>query len=134
MNSYLKNREERLRYQKEYNQKNGEEIKIYKNKYYLKNKKEILLERKSYYEKIKNTEEYKNLKRIRQKRYAKENPEKIRVHNLTNNKIKIQKGKLCDSCKTNKAKHKHHKDYTKPLEVEFLCIPRHNKIHLEVYN
>jgi len=62
-----------------------------------------------------------------QKKYAEYNPEKIEAQSLANRKVKI-KG-FCEICKVNKATEKHHPDYAKPLEVMFLCLSCHKKIH-----
>ena len=42
-------------------------------------------------------------------------------------RIKIPSEQLCGRCKLHLAKEKHHKDYNKPLEVEFLCLDCHVK-------
>ncbi len=66
----------------------------------------------------KNREDY-------QKRWRENNKEKIRCHRLSK-EIKIPVGCFCQECNKKLAKIKHHKDYNKPLEVEFLCYVCHN--------
>lgn len=43
--------------------------------------------------------------------------------------IKIENGYLCDICKINLAKEKHHIDYNNPKDLLFLCKNCHIKIH-----
>jgi transposase len=66
------------------------------------------------------------------KKYSKENPEKIKAHNLAKYYINIPKNQLCEICNKNKAKEKHHEDYSKPLEIKFLCVSCHQKLHREL--
>jgi len=52
------------------------------------------------------------------------NPEeqiKSKARNIANNKIKIPIGQICEWCKKRLATEKHHEDYSKPLEVMYLC-------------
>ena len=57
------------------------------------------------------------------RRYRKENPEKYAAHIALNNAIRD--GKItkqpCQKCKSKFDIHGHHKDYSKPLEVNWLC-------------
>lgn len=46
-------------------------------------------------------------------------------------KIIIPENKLCEQCGKKLAKHRHHDDYSKPLEVKLLCVSCHNKIPKE---
>lgn len=54
-------------------------------------------------------------------------PEKIRARDKAHRKIKIPYGQICEKCKKNKAMHRHHTDYSKPLKVKFLCVSCHAK-------
>ena len=36
-------------------------------------------------------------------------------------KIKIPNDKICEMCGINKATDRHHPDYYKPLEIQFIC-------------
>lgn len=60
--------------------------------------------------------------------YRKKNPEKIKAHNKVNNSIKrgILKKLKCRDCERLDT-HAHHQDYSKPLEVTWLC-PSHHKL------
>ncbi len=50
---YLKNKNERLEYDKEYREKKREKLKEYRREYYRKNKEKILAKQKEYREKLK---------------------------------------------------------------------------------
>ena len=79
----------------------------------------------------------KNLDKIREKnkgydfktsskKYSQKNREKINAKANANYHIQIPKGKICEFNKCNNlATDKHHKDYNKPKEVEFLCKLHH---------
>ena len=43
--------------------------------------------------------------------------------------IPIPKDKLCEICNERKAEFRHHEDYSKPLEIIFICKSCHNKLH-----
>ncbi len=59
-------------------------------------------------------------------------PEKVKARDILNNAIKngkIKKGK-CAVCHSTKRIHGHHRDYSKPLKVEWLCPAHHKKLHI----
>ena len=55
--------------------------------------------------------------------------EKRKVRLKAQRKIKILKNQLCEHCKKEKATDRHHEDYSKPLEIIFLCKKCHTKLH-----
>ena len=64
----------------------------------------------------------------RMRRYRKENPERYKAHIDLNNAVfsgKIVKPKNCSRCGREERLHGHHADYSKPLEVEWLCVKCH---------
>jgi hypothetical protein len=67
----------------------------------------------------------------RRKKYALKYPEKIKVYSIVSKVIKL--GKLvrsaCVDCGSTTKIHGHHEDYTKPLEVIWLCPVCHKKRH-----
>ena len=66
------------------------------------------------------------------KKYRENNPEKWAAHQAVNHAVrdgKIVKPKCCQSCGIDKRLHGHHDDYTKPLEVMWLCVPCHAARH-----
>jgi hypothetical protein len=97
--------------------------------YYVKNKTKILELNKKWREE--HPIETRYMRSKNQKDYEIRYPEKIKAHQLANNKIKIVKGIMCEICKKEQAKHRHHPDYSKPLEVVLVCIKCHNKLHME---
>jgi len=110
-------------YMKEYNQKLG--VKKHRKEYneeWRSNNKEKLKE----YRELTEVKESHNK---RQKHYRSQNPEKIKAQNMASYYLKIPKGQLCVRCNKRLAKHKHHEDYNKPLEVIFVCDSCHKQIH-----
>lgn len=69
----------------------------------------------------------------RTRRWRKKNPEKHKAHYVVANAMRhgrIKKPKKCQRCGVPTAKlDKHHQDYSKPLEVIFVCKPCHGIIH-----
>jgi hypothetical protein len=63
-------------------------------------------------------------------RWHKKNPEKLRAHKLV--RAAVVKGQLirkpCYICKSDKVQG-HHPDYSKPLEVIWLCSKHHKGLH-----
>lgn len=61
-------------------------------------------------------------------------PEKAKAHQTVSRAI--QSGRLkrqpCEKCSSTKDIHGHHHDYSKPLEVEWLCRKCHTEVHREI--
>lgn len=65
-------------------------------------------------------------------RWRKKYPERYMAHTKLNNAVrdgKIKKGK-CKVCGSRKT-HGHHSDYSKPLEVTWLCAKHHQRHHAD---
>ena len=65
------------------------------------------------------------------KRWRQEHPEAYRAQNTVNNALrdgKIKKEPCC-VCSSTENLHAHHSDYSKPLEVKWLCAGCHHRIH-----
>lgn len=66
-------------------------------------------------------------KRIQEERY----PEKLRARRKVHKAIRS--GKLerqpCEVCGITEDIHAHHDDYSKPLEVRWLCRKHHREVH-----
>jgi len=60
------------------------------------------------------------------KKWRERNPQKTRAHWIVSNAIKYGKLKRlpCEKCGNNKS-HAHHADYSKPLEIKWLCHKCH---------
>ncbi len=89
----------------------------------------------------------KNIERIREydrrrgnrqsaeyiRKYKEKYPNKYRAKTLVNNAIRD--GKLhrepCDVCGANEWVHAHHDDYSKPLNIRWLCSAHHSQWHKE---
>lgn len=97
------------------------------------NKKDVTKNRK---DKIEYYREYDRKRGNRQgyeytKEYRKKNPEKYNAHKAVGNAIrdgKLKK-KPCEICGTTKYLVAHHEDYSKPLDVIWLCSAHHKWIH-----
>lgn len=73
---------------------------------------------------------YEKSRKIKEN-YRINNPKKIKAQRIAERHIKIYENQLCEKCNKNKAKHRHHNDYDKPLKVNLLCVSCHNKIPKE---
>ena len=64
--------------------------------------------------------------------WVKRNPEKKRAHWALKDAVKVGKivrPSVCSRCGSEGPIHAHHPDYSKPLEVEFICSSCHGKQH-----
>jgi len=126
-NYYLKHKD----HVREYQKKHKDRIREYNKNWRIKNgwvasKKEpfdLIKYRKEYYQKNK-----EKLKAYSLKLYIRDR-EKWRARKLAQYHVKIPKGQLCELCKVNQATERHHKDYSKPYIVLFVCKECHEKIH-----
>ena len=68
------------------------------------------------------------------KNYRAENKAKSKAHKAV--EIALKNGHMargnCSVCGTDKEVEGHHPDYTKPLEVTWLCIPHHQEEHIKL--
>ncbi len=118
---------------KRYRIKNDKEIKRkWKEKYHSPNS-ELKNKMKEYSKYWKNTPKGKILTTATQKRYAEKNKIKRLAKDIVNNAIKAGKlfKKPCFKCGIKKVEG-HHPDYTKPLQVIWLCKKHHTETHLAV--
>lgn len=77
---------------------------------------------------------YKHRDRERIQKFRANHPEKARAHSKTMNAIRagILKPKPCQRCGFAFGIQAHHEDYSKPLEVIWLCIKCHGERHREI--
>lgn len=78
------------------------------------------------------TEKGKATARRHGKRWRNKNQDKIAAHKLLNSTIKtgeIVRPKCCEECGNKCRPHGHHEDYSKPLDVLWLCRACHMKKH-----
>lgn len=69
----------------------------------------------------------KHFNELMLKQYYKDKTKQL-VRSEANRKITIPKGMLCQNCHLVPAIQKHHPDYSKPLDILFVCRKCHNKI------
>jgi hypothetical protein len=82
---------------------------------------------KAKYEKAKKDPEF-HAKRLGYQQ-SKRTPETMRAHNFAQRHLAVNKPEMCESCFLRPAKHAHHPDYKKPLDVLWLCIRCHQRLH-----
>lgn len=65
------------------------------------------------------------------KKWREKNPDGYRAHYLLTNAVRNGRVKKepCSLCGTTKRVHGHHRDYTKPLDVVWLCAKCHQRVH-----
>jgi len=74
------------------------------------------------------TKNYYHYKKIQLKRY----PERVKCRQLVTNALssgKLKRPSTCSSCGGKCKPHAHHDDYSKPLDVDWLCRHCHRKLH-----
>jgi hypothetical protein len=93
---------------------------------YMANRDSILSKRRAHY--IKNSERI----RSRVKSYILDNPEKRSAHTAIERAVKfgrMERPRLCSSCGDPCTPVAHHEDYSRPLDVEWLCVKCHTRLH-----
>ena len=66
------------------------------------------------------------------RKYREGNPDKYHAHIMVRNHIrggKLTRATECEECGSDSNIHAHHEDYSKPLEVVWLCAACHAKRH-----
>lgn len=69
------------------------------------------------------------------KRNREKYPEKYKARNLLNSAVRdgrVIKPGACESCGAKEHIHGHHDDYSKPLDVKWLCAACHKARHKEL--
>lgn len=124
---YLKNKKEIKRKTKLYRKSHPEVYRKANRKYYNKNKEKCLKFQRKYQKKY--NKNNKGVVKKAHKKYYENNKEKVIVRMTAGRKIKIPENQVCQVCNGKLVIERHHSDYSKPLEVQFLCIKCHNSIH-----
>lgn len=78
-----------------------------------------------------NPEKYKEQKEKRNSNYVQKHPDRRRAHIMVWNKLRDKKldRKPCEVCGTARKVEAHHDDYSKPLEIRWLCKKHHMELH-----
>ncbi|MBE3036991.1 MAG: hypothetical protein IMZ70_07940 [Candidatus Atribacteria bacterium] len=122
---YEDHKAEILAKNKEYRIAHAEEIKQKSSEYHQKHKGELKAQKKLY----KNTPKGREVSRNSLMKWRKNNPEKYIAHRIVQEAIRlgvlIKQPCICGE----KDSLGHHPDYSKPLEVVWLCDPCHKIIH-----
>jgi len=145
-------------YQKQYREKNRELLRLKQKEFYAANRERIRENHRKYYaenrERIrkqqnesKRTDEAREKSRVRQNKYRqknkkkadgitarwkKRNAHKSAVHSLVCWAIKakvMHRKENCEECGIYCKTNAHHEDYSKPMEVQWLCRLCHGKKH-----
>ena len=106
------------------------DYKIWKKEYNIKNRAKISEYYREWYQKNGRNRAIDYAEAIAE--WRKNNPEKVKAHNLLNWAVvsgKVIKPKKCDKCKEERRLSGHHLDYRKPLEVLWLCSSCHKEVH-----
>ena len=106
-------------YNRTYREKNIEKVREIKRNWLDKNKEKHKISDKKW------REENKDKCREKMSRYKKLNKIKVNARNLAAKYILIPNEQVCQICCIKKAEQRHHKDYSKPLEVMFVCKSCH---------
>jgi len=120
------------KYDKKYCEENKDKIRECREKNKDK-KKEYYKKNKEHINKVKRAYSKTDKGRRAKKKYNAKNPKKIKVHNIVhsaikNGEIKIQPCEVCNSTERIEA---HHTDYSKPLDIMWLCKSCHAEWHAE---
>lgn len=109
------NRLEKIEYYREFDRKRG----------LLRHRKEAVRRR---------APKYKDKDCARSKAFRAENPEKYKAHCMVNNAIRDGRLKVrpCERCGDAIGVQAHHEDYSKPLDVTWLCPKHHGERHREL--
>lgn len=109
----FKSHEEFLEYFRKYREKNREKVRIYNREY------NRLWRKKN---------GYHNENKWQETNKTKVRAEKLLQYAVNKGYIKRKPCKICKAKKT----HAHHPDYSKPLEVVFLCPLHHRQLHIKL--
>lgn len=127
---YNANKQAYLDKAKKQREKNPEEYKKYLNEYYLQNKEDLKAKAKEYVK----TEQGKEVRRKCNRNYFSKDINRFK-HNARKKVLRaLQKGTLikpseCEVCGLELPLQAHHHDYSKPLDVRWVCIQCHENIH-----
>jgi len=140
---YLKRRNQHLAKCKEYREQNKEAIRDYQRQWYEENREEKAEYHRQWYERNRETVKSRVQKHSKTERgkevharaiktYAERYPEKVAANHAVNNAIRDRRlvRETCQVCGAEAQAH--HEDYSKPLDVLWLCPEHHAELHAEI--
>jgi hypothetical protein len=73
----------------------------------------------------------KEMSAVSAKRWRENHPEAYKAQTAVNNAVRDGRlaKNICALCASSKNIHAHHKDYSKPLDVVWLCAQCHHRVH-----
>lgn len=113
-------------YMKDWRQRRAKEIREYNKAYAVANPEWARLKSNKAYQRK------KPAAKARVARWKEANPEKRQAHALVRKAVKsgeLVKPSVCEDCDRSSRLDAHHHDYTKPLQVRWLCKWCHRKVH-----
>lgn len=127
---YKNNKQTYLDKSKRQREKNPDEYKEYMKNYYHSNKDTLKIKAKEYSQ----SERGKEIRKLCNKNYFSKENNRFKHYARRKVKIAIEKGELvrpslCEICKCEGNIQAHHHDYSKPLDVLWVCISCHENIH-----
>ena len=123
--SHAQKRARLLESKRQYHRNNLDKDRAYRRKWRAENKDKVIAQKKRY--------RIKHAKRLAEyyKDYLVKNRVKHKARSLLSRRV--QQGKIeklpCEVCGTQEKIDGHHDDYSKPLEVRWLCKKHHYKVH-----
>lgn len=94
-----------------------------------KNYRDNVEDKKEYEKKRNSTQERKDAAREKQRLHRANNPEKYKARTAVGNALRDKRifKKPCEYCGSEERVQGHHKDYSKPLEVTWVCFQCHRQ-------
>lgn len=85
---------------------------------------------KNYYLNIRSSDEYKHKIALYKRENYHKYKEKVSARNATR-RLRLNKPDRCSACNEIKKVEAHHDDYSKPLDIRWLCVECHNEWHIK---
>ena len=138
---YKEKKEEWSEQRKEYYRKNAEYIKKKTKKWQQENKEKVKIYNKIYYKNLTNKQYENALKRKREFEKTQKGRESAKKYRQGQKWIarytfrnairdgKIEKKDVCSFCMSKERVEGHHADYSKPLEITWVCRKCHSALH-----
>ena len=125
--------EERIAKQKEWQKNNRDKMSANVRAWQKRNPEKMKVAARKQHLKIRTTEKYKKRRRESYYKWRKLFPEKEKASKKIQQAVKkgVLKREPCVICKSNTNIHGHHFNYSLPMQVVWLCVTHHMKLHSE---